>query len=240
MTATIKTTIVQEPNSSSANITLGTDGSVDFQAGTASAPVISNVSDTNTGIFFPAADTIAFATNGTEEFRIGPAGQFGIQGANYGTSGQALVSGGASASPSWASVGGMTLLGTMTTTTGTSQSLSGLDLTPYKQVVLVFQAVSHNDATARTMLVGTSTSDDIQVSGGSVASTAFANGTVWIDLANGYFSAALGSNTAASSIFGTPNATCGDLTITNASTSISVAFAAGTFDNGSVRVYGVS
>ena len=44
----------------------------------------------------------------TERLRIGPAGQFGISGANYGTSGQALVSGGASAAPSWSSVGSFT------------------------------------------------------------------------------------------------------------------------------------
>jgi hypothetical protein len=35
-------------------------------AGTAAAPVISKVDDTNTGIFFPAADTIAFAEGGVE------------------------------------------------------------------------------------------------------------------------------------------------------------------------------
>jgi hypothetical protein len=39
-------------------------------AGTAAAPVISKVGDTNTGIFFPAADTIAFAEGGVERARI--------------------------------------------------------------------------------------------------------------------------------------------------------------------------
>jgi hypothetical protein len=39
-------------------------------AGTAAAPVISKVGDTNTGIFFPAADTIAFAEGGAEAARI--------------------------------------------------------------------------------------------------------------------------------------------------------------------------
>jgi hypothetical protein len=43
-----------------------------------------------------------------ERLRIGPAGQFGIGGANYGTSGQALVSGGSGAAPSWSSVGTFT------------------------------------------------------------------------------------------------------------------------------------
>jgi hypothetical protein len=39
-------------------------------AGSAAAPVISKVDDTNTGIFFPAADTIAFAEGGAERMRI--------------------------------------------------------------------------------------------------------------------------------------------------------------------------
>jgi len=41
-------------------------------------------------------------TEGTERVRVGPAGQIGVAGANYGTSGQVLESGGASASISWA------------------------------------------------------------------------------------------------------------------------------------------
>jgi hypothetical protein len=44
-------------------------------AGTAAAPVISKVDDTNTGIFFPAADTIAFAEGGAEAARIDSSGR---------------------------------------------------------------------------------------------------------------------------------------------------------------------
>lgn len=43
-------------------------------------------------------------TEGTERVRVGPAGQIGIAGANYGTSGQVLTSGGASGAISWADV----------------------------------------------------------------------------------------------------------------------------------------
>ena len=46
----------------------------------------------------------------TEKFRIGSAGQLGIGGANYGTSGQVLTSGGSGAAPSWAAAGGVTSL----------------------------------------------------------------------------------------------------------------------------------
>jgi len=45
-------------------------------------------------------------TEGTERVRVGPAGQIGIAGANYGTSGQVLTSGGASAAVSWADASG--------------------------------------------------------------------------------------------------------------------------------------
>ena len=45
-------------------------------------------------------------TEGTERIRVGPAGQIGIGGTNYGTSGQVLTSGGASGAISWADASG--------------------------------------------------------------------------------------------------------------------------------------
>jgi len=48
------------------------------KAGTASTPAISPTGDLNTGIFFPAADTIAFAEGGAEAMRISDAGNVGI------------------------------------------------------------------------------------------------------------------------------------------------------------------
>jgi hypothetical protein len=45
-----------------------------FAAGTAAAPAITTTGDTNTGMFFPAADTIAFAEGGTEVMRIDSSG----------------------------------------------------------------------------------------------------------------------------------------------------------------------
>ena len=45
-----------------------------------------------------------------ERFRIGPSGQLGIGGANYGSSGQALVSNGSGSAPSWQTVGSSTTL----------------------------------------------------------------------------------------------------------------------------------
>jgi hypothetical protein len=58
--------------------TLGATGVATFSAGTVSAPAITTSGDTNTGIFFPAADTIAFAEGGAEAMRINSSGNVGI------------------------------------------------------------------------------------------------------------------------------------------------------------------
>ena len=50
-------------------------GTVNFVAGSAAAPGIAASGDTNTGIFFPAADTIAFAEGGVEALRLNSSGQ---------------------------------------------------------------------------------------------------------------------------------------------------------------------
>ena len=60
--------------------------------------------DDNTAIRFPTDDTISFETAGSERLRVGPAGQIGIGGATYGTSGQVLTSGGASGAISWSTI----------------------------------------------------------------------------------------------------------------------------------------
>jgi hypothetical protein len=55
--------------------TLNTSGAPNVvPAGTVSAPSITTDGDTNTGIFFPAADTIAFAEGGVEAMRIDSSG----------------------------------------------------------------------------------------------------------------------------------------------------------------------
>jgi hypothetical protein len=56
--------------------TLSATGVTTVQAGSAAAPAITTSGDTNTGIFFPAADTIAFAEGGAEVGRFDSSANF--------------------------------------------------------------------------------------------------------------------------------------------------------------------
>jgi len=59
-------------------VSINTTQQVAVTAGTAAAPSIIPSGDTNTGIFFPAADTIAFTEGGAESMRINSSGNVGI------------------------------------------------------------------------------------------------------------------------------------------------------------------
>jgi hypothetical protein len=58
--------------------TLTVSGVGIFPAGSAASAAITTTGDTNTGIFFPAADTIAFTEGGVESARFDSSGNFGI------------------------------------------------------------------------------------------------------------------------------------------------------------------
>jgi len=109
-------------NGATTAMTANTNGNIEFGAGTAALPAITTTGDTNTGVFYPAADTVGVATGGTEKVRVASAGQIGIGGANYGTSGQVLTSGGSAAAPSWTTVSaiGRLLRAPQIITSGTS------------------------------------------------------------------------------------------------------------------------
>ena len=60
------------------SITSAGGAEIQFNAGSVTSPSITTVGDTNTGMFFPAADTIAFTEGGTEVMRISNTGRVGI------------------------------------------------------------------------------------------------------------------------------------------------------------------
>jgi hypothetical protein len=82
--STLKVIQIQHPSAASAALTLDssgnltTSGTLTFPAGSASSPSIQATGDPNTGLFFPAADTIAFAEGGTEVLRIDSSGRLGL------------------------------------------------------------------------------------------------------------------------------------------------------------------
>jgi len=82
--ATITSGTITTLNSTTGTITTGVIPTltsitkITSGTGTAAAPAISPTGDTNTGIFFPAADTIAFSEGGTEGMRIDSSGNVGI------------------------------------------------------------------------------------------------------------------------------------------------------------------
>ncbi len=66
--------LVLQTNSGTTAVTIDTSQRAAFVAGTAAAPAITTTGDTNTGMFFPAADTIAFAEGGAEAMRLDSSG----------------------------------------------------------------------------------------------------------------------------------------------------------------------
>ena len=70
--------LVLQTNSGTTALTIDTSHRAAFVAGTAALPAITTTGDTNTGMWFPAADTIAFAEGGTESMRIDSSGNVGI------------------------------------------------------------------------------------------------------------------------------------------------------------------
>lgn len=58
--------------------TLGVTGVATFAAGTALLPALTTTGDTNTGIYYPGADTFAVTTGGSERSRIDSSGNVGI------------------------------------------------------------------------------------------------------------------------------------------------------------------
>ncbi len=136
-------------------------------------------------VYVPAASTLSFATGGgigtpVERFRIGPAGEWGIGGATYGSAGQVFTSGGASAAPTWT-----------TPTTGTVTSVSGTGTV--NGITLTGTVTSSGSLTLGGTLSNVSLTTQVTGTlpvgnGGTGTATAFTAGSVVFAGASGVYS----------------------------------------------------
>ena len=124
------------------------------------------------GIYLPSANTVGLSTNSTARFYFGSAGQIGIGGATYGTSGQALLSGGASAAPTWGDV--VTSVGQ--SFTGGLISVSGSPITASGTLALTVAGTSggipYFDSASTWASSGALAANAIVIGGGAGASPA--------------------------------------------------------------------
>lgn len=170
---------------------------------------------------FTAAGGIAYATSTTA-----------LAATAAGTSGQVLTSNGASA-PTWSTIatGGMTLLGTLTTTSGTTQTLSSLDLSTYTFLYISVSAVAYTSAGSRALLLSGAAMTGLYSAGDNVTALAIIQ---LLSAGSPGFTIA-GTN---GSLISTQQTSSG-YGITTASTSMSFTWT-GTvaFTQGTIRVYG--
>lgn len=132
-----------------------------------------------------------------------------------------------------ANSGGMTLLGTLTTTSGSTQTLSSLVLTSYKYLHFEFKGVSHNvtGPGGSTISVGSAS----VLVGSDGADTLY--GSVVVTLSGGLASSSLSITSLSTA--STPTLRNGGSGYSTATTSVSVSTSVGAFDAGSILVYGV-
>ena len=146
------------------------------------------------------------------------------------------------------SSGGVTHLGTMTTTSGTSQTITSLDFTGINCLLFAISQVSHSDGTGRFLQIGVAGLTPVDVGDAAINAATSIRGFYLVDLR---------SNTTA--IWQTPNQSIitsgsthggggtgtglynvGTNLRSSASTTVVAQFAGGvTFDNGKIEVYGL-
>ena len=167
-----------------------------------------------------------------------------------GSDGQVLTSTGAGSPPAFEAIpasGGVTHLGTMTTTSGTSQTITSLDFTDLNLLIFIVAQVSHSDGTSRKLSIGIAGGANLAI-GDAVAAGNCSIGQYTFDLRSniGHFAQSPGNApiTSGSAFVGGGTGHSRYLIGTNlrssSSTSVTVAFEGGvTFDNGKVEVYGL-
>ena len=143
------------------------------------------------------------------------------------------------------STGGMTLLGTITATSGTTASLTGLSLSGYKHLHIEVEGVSHNDGSNQALRIELSSTNGaaygaaVSVSAGVSASVTLA-GFIRVSNIN---SATAAIKHAFAALTGSVLAAAVSTNTAAAVNALRFSWAAGSFDatgSGIIRVYGVS
>mgnify|MGYP001626865453 CR=1 FL=1 len=127
------------------------------------------------------------------------------------------------------------LLGTVATTSGSSVTLSGLDLTEYTSLLIHHDAVSNDVTTNSYMHLNGYIIGRVSINGLSD----FGIGSSLLYLFDGQFYGAYFASYS-SGVNTTTSGATGKSGITRASTSITFTLTAGSFDAGSIKVYGVA
>lgn len=197
--------------------TLNTIGNAQIDANSVSGSKIAMGSDVKGDIIF---------YNGTNYTRL-PAG----------TTGQVLKTNGTASGPEWGSADSMTLLGSIATTSGSSGSVTGLTLTDYQKIILVWSGVSATTYSGVTLYFSDGTSNYTIETFASSSSNVI-TGETHITLSTGFFwslTSVQGPTTYAAYSLSPTGGRC---RLSTSSTSITIG-TSGTFDAGSVMVYGV-
>ena len=219
---------VSAPAGVTGNLTGNVTGNVTGTSGNVSGTVA--VANGGTGLTTLTANNVILGNGTSAPSFVAPS-----------TSGNVLTSNGTT----WTSVAPATfsptvLLGTLTTTSGATQVLSGLNLTGYKSLKIIIDRVSHNYTVSTTSL----TLESLSVSGVFV-NTSFAYGVIEIFLEqNGTFTSIISDSTTSGTTVATigTQGRAGESGITTATTSLTFAWAIGaasSFDGGTIKVYGI-
>ena len=172
-TGTIATGTFGTTTSTAATITTGTiptlvsTTSITSGTGSASTPAIRPTGDTNTGLFFPAADTIAFSEGGTESMRIDSSGNVIL------TGNKSLISRGAGGVSTNSAIGDGAL---QANTTGHSNTANGVN-------ALYSNTTSNNNTANGASALYSNTTGNSNTANG--ASALYSNTTGNYNTANG-------------------------------------------------------
>lgn len=139
------TTTLTLPTTTGTLVVANGGQTVQFAAGTASAPSITATGDTNNGIYFPATDTIAITTNGTEAMRIDSSGNVGIGRAN--SNGKLDVGGDLQVYSGSASTDTVVWIGNYNTVSGSGGQIvyKSSAATPYLAIDAITQGVAYRN-----------------------------------------------------------------------------------------------